>query len=106
MLNDSVIVKQLQGEYFSVKPSPLVFDKKIYTAMGYVPVNGFEELVKLILWDGAGSRASLGGNVGLEVPANRYQDGVRLEVVDYAEFCIGLMSLEVIDWRRLYCSAE
>ena len=80
MLNDSVIVKQLQGEYFSVKQSPLVVDKKFYAAMGYVPVNGFDSPVKLMLWDGAGSRASLDGNVGLEVPANRYQDGVRLEV--------------------------
>ena len=50
--------------------------------MGYVPANGFAELVKLILWDGAGSRASLDGNVGLEIPASRYQDGVRLEVGD------------------------
>ena len=82
MLNDSAIVQQLQGEYFSVKWIHLDFDKKKYAAMGYVPANGFAELVKLILWDGAGSRASLDGNVGLEIPASRYQDGVRLEVGD------------------------
>jgi hypothetical protein len=60
----------------------LVFDKKKNAAMGYVPANGFDDLVKLMLWDGAGARANLDGNVGLETPANRYQDGVRLEVGD------------------------
>lgn len=48
--------------------------------MGYVPGNGFDHRVNIIMWDGAGSRAHLDGNVGLETPADRYQDGVQLEV--------------------------
>jgi len=37
-------------------------------------------MTKVCLWDGAGSRVQLGGNVGLNTPADRYQDGVQLEV--------------------------
>ena len=45
-----------------------------------MPAGGFEDLTNIILWDGAGTGAQLSGNVGLETPANRYQDGVQLEV--------------------------
>jgi hypothetical protein len=74
MLNDSAIVARLQGEYFSVWILYLFFTEKFSPAMRYVPVGGFESMTKLCLWDGAGSRAQLGGNVGLATPADRYQD--------------------------------
>lgn len=45
-----------------------------------MPKGGFCERTNIIMWDGAGSRANLGGNVGLQVPSDRYQDGVQMEV--------------------------
>lgn len=45
-----------------------------------MPKGGFRERTNIIMWDGAGSRANLGGNVGLQVPSDRYQDGVQMEV--------------------------
>ena len=48
--------------------------------MRYVPQGGFEAMTRVCLWDGAGSRGHLGSNVGLATPADRYQDGVQLEV--------------------------
>jgi hypothetical protein len=80
MLNDSKVVAQLQGEYLSVWKKKFFLTEKKNAAMGYVPKEGFENKVNIIMWDGAGSRAHLGGNVGLKTPADRYQDGVRLDV--------------------------
>jgi hypothetical protein len=52
----------------------------LFAALGYVPKGGFRERTNIMMWDGAGSRANLGGNVGLQVPSDRYQDGVQMEV--------------------------
>lgn len=80
MLNDSAIVARLEGKYFSVRLANFFVTENFFLAMGYVPRGGFGAITKVILWDGAGSRAQLGGNVGLATPADRYQDGVQLKV--------------------------
>ncbi len=96
MLNDSKVVAQLQGEYLSVWKKKFFLSQNKNAAMGYVPKEGFETKFNIIMWDGAGSRAHLGGNVGLETPADRYQDGVRLDV----SFCnISLLFLNV-SWKE------
>ena len=87
ILNDSHVVQSLQSEYLSVVRKKFFLTEKSFAAMGFVPQGGFRGKVDIIMWDGAGSRAHLAGNVGVVTPADRYQDGVRLEV---SIFCVAI----------------
>lgn len=51
-----------------------------FSAMGYVPQQGFEEEVKLVMYDGAGTRAKLGNNIKVVTPPNKFKDGVTMKV--------------------------
>lgn len=58
-----------------------------FSAMGYVPQQGFEEEVKLVMYDGAGTRAKLGNNIKVVTPPNKFKDGVTMKVGLVRFFC-------------------
>ena len=55
--------------------------------MGYVPEGGFEDVVMIALYDGAGTGIRVPDNIGIVTPANKFQDGIKQTVRKKNIFC-------------------
>lgn len=96
IVNRGTLAEALKGKISLDMVTSIWFSDFFSLVMGYMPEGGFEEPTNIMLYDGAGTRLDVGNNIGAFTPANKFKDGVTLEVYPQLFIFLHVMSHMVI----------